>query len=46
MGLCWHQRGKRAVTLDFRGRRYLIGSEDTEALLWATLTAGAPRGRA
>jgi len=41
--MCLNQRGNRGVGFEFRGRRYIIGSEDPEVLLAAMHTAGVPR---
>ncbi|MCD6362157.1 MAG: hypothetical protein J7M38_14965 [Armatimonadetes bacterium] len=43
LGMCLNQRGDRGVRIEFRGRRYVIGSDDPEALLQALHTAGVPR---
>ncbi len=42
-GMCLNQRGNRGVAFEFGGRRYIIGSDDPEALLSAMHTAGVPR---
>ncbi len=42
-GMCLNQRGSRGVAFEFRGRRYIIGSDHPEALLSAMHTAGVPR---
>lgn len=42
-GMCLNQRGNRGVGFEFRGRRYIIGTDAPEALLAAMHTAGVPR---
>lgn len=42
-GTCLNQRGSRGVAFEFRGRRYIIGSDYPEALLSAMHTVGVPR---
>ena len=42
-GTCLNQRGDRGVAFEFRGRRYIIGSDHPEALLLAMHTVGVRR---